>query len=454
MQEARAPLAIVRPNGTEQIRRLVDWANDKGIGIVPVSSPAGPRRRGDTVPSAAAVIADLSGMKHVHHIDGVDAVAVIEPGLTFPEFDAQLAVHGLRSFKPLMPRRGKSVIASYLEREPVTSPREQWDSSDPLVCVEVVFGTGKVFRTGSASVSGTLEENLKLGLRQISSSGPIGTDFQRVIMGSQGTLGIVSWGSVYCERIPAREKAFFVEADNLDPLVELSYKINWRRLGAQLFIVNNVHLALLLGDDRSSILQLIDSLPPWILFVNTAAPDYFPDERLAYEHSALTADAAAAGLTVRTQLAGHLADRVTAKQQELPARFYKDRLSGGHEEIFFLSQTDKAAPFISTFSEIHRKSSAPTPFGVYIQPRVHGSTCHVELSTFAERRNAAAKREQSLFMQSAATRLADQGAFFSRPYGAWSEIAYKRDAQIVPYLKKVKAIFDPKHILNQGKLCY
>jgi len=331
--KARAPLAIVSPKDTKEITKIVHWANKKGIGIVPVSSPAGPRRRGDTVPSSDAVIADLSGMKRVYNIDGLDAIAVIEPGLTFPEFDAQLKEHGLRSFKPLMPRRTKSVIASYLEREPITSSRDHWDSSDPLVCVEMVFGTGEVFRTGSASIAGSLEENLKLGLRQISSTGPIGTDFQRVIMSAQGTLGIVSWGSVYCERIPAKEKAFFIGADNLEPLVELAYKINWRRLGAQLFIVNNVHLALLLGEDHRSISKLIDSLPPWVLFVNTSAPNYFPDERLDYEFAALSADAAALGLTVSVELAGHFADRLTSLQQELPAQYYKDRFAGSHDEI-------------------------------------------------------------------------------------------------------------------------
>lgn len=454
-QGGRVPLAVVCPKDTKQIAQLISWANAKAIGIVPVSSPAGPRRRGDTVPSsAAAVIADLSEMKQVHHIDERDAVAVIEPGLTFPEFDAQLALHGLRSFKPLLPRRSKSVIASYLEREPITSPREQWDSSDPLVCVEVVFGTGKVFRTGSASVPGTLEENLKLGLRQISSSGPIATDFQRVLMGSQGTLGIVSWGSVYCERIPARERAFFVGSDSLEPLVELSYKINWRRLGAQLFIVNNVHLALMLANDPSSSLRLIDSLPPWILFVNTAAPNYFPEERLAYELSALTADSASLGLTVSTQLSAHPAASVTAMQQNLPDGSYKDRLSGSHDEIFFLTQLDKASPFISTFSELQLGSRAKTPFGVYIQPRVQSSTCHLELTTFSNPRDPDARATQSQFMEAAAARLADQGAFFSRPYGAWNELAYKRDAQIVPYLTSVKAMFDPKRILNPGKLCY
>jgi len=167
-------------------------------------------------------------------------------------------------------------------------------------------------------------------------------------------------------------------------------------------------------------MRLVDSLPPWVLFVNTAALNYFPDERLAYEFSALTGDAAGQGLTVSAQLSGYTADSVTAMQQKLPDRFYKDRLTGSHEEIFFLSQTDKVSPFISTFSEMHRATGEQNPFGVYIQPRVHASTCHLELTTFADSRDTAARAKQSQFMRAASLRMADRGAFFSRPYGEWS----------------------------------
>jgi FAD/FMN-containing dehydrogenase len=50
--------------------------------------------------------------------------------------------------------------------------------------------------------------------------------------------------------------------------------------------------------------------------------------------------------------------------------------------------------------------------------------------------------------------LAEEGAFFSRPYGPWSDFAYNRDAQTTTNLRKIKNIFDPKNIMNPGKLCF
>lgn len=448
-----APSAAVQPRDTAQIQALIKWANQRGQKLVPVSSADGPRVHGCSVPEGPAVMVDLSAMKRIRHIDGADAIAVVEPGVTFPEFDAQLAVHGLRSYKPLLPRRSKSVIASHLEREPITSPRDQWDGADPLVSLELVFGSGELFRTGTASIGGKLEDQLEKGLRQMSSLGPFHTDFTRVVMGSQGTLGIVSWASIYCERLPALEKAFFVPADQLAPLTELSSRIAWRKLAAQTFIVNNLQLALLLGTDRDSVLRLASRLPAWTLFVNVSAPPYFPQERLAFETEALQEDAASLGLQVCERLEGQEADRITRMQQELPQVHYKDRLGGPHDEIFFLSHTNKSPAFVETFGKLHAKTGATLPYAVYIQPRVQSSSCHIEFSSFWESSEARLHGVRTTFHAEASNALAEAGGFFSRPYGIWKDIAYGRDAQIVPHLRRIKSMFDPNAVLNPGKFC-
>src|ERR1044072_5488381 len=160
------PFAAVQPRDTAQIRDLILWANKRGQKLVPVSSGEGPRSHGCSIPESPALIVDLSMMKRIRHVDDLDAIAVIEPGITYPEFDRELIKYGLRSYKPLLPRRSKSVIASHLEREPITSPRDQWDSADPLATVEMVFGTGKLFRTGTAGGAQELDEQVQKDMRQ------------------------------------------------------------------------------------------------------------------------------------------------------------------------------------------------------------------------------------------------------------------------------------------------
>ena len=62
--------------------------------------------------------------------------------MTFPQLK-QAASQELKLFLPLLPSATKSVLASYLEREPIIAPRFHWDMTDPLLCTELVFGTGR-----------------------------------------------------------------------------------------------------------------------------------------------------------------------------------------------------------------------------------------------------------------------------------------------------------------------
>jgi FAD/FMN-containing dehydrogenase len=63
------------------------------------------------------------------------------------------------------------------------------------------------------------------------------------------------------------------------------------------------------------------------------------------------------------------------------------------------------------------------------------------------------KKAKDLF-EEASRNLDKAGAFYSRPYGAWSEIAYANCPDTVEALKKLKNIMDPDNILNRGKLCF
>jgi FAD/FMN-containing dehydrogenase len=437
----RMPSAILQPTCTADVQAIVQWARRSRTGLVPVSSSAGPRRRGDTVCEKDSVIVDLSGMRRIVHVDGADAVAIVEAGVRFPELEAALRPHGLRALKPLLPRASKSVLASHLEREPITVPHLHWDSADPLAAMEVVFGTGDVFRTGSASLPGTLEENLARGNRQLISFGPGHTDFGRVIQGAQGSLAIASWGSVYCERIPAVQTAWFAVADTLEPLVQLCSRQLWRRAGSQLYIVNDVQLALMLATNATHFKALQPNLPPWMLLVELTASDYFAEEAMQYQHADLQADADAAGARLTSTLgAGVTAAAVSALRDVHHEAAYKSRAHAAHQDVFFLSQLGKAAQHLRALAPMKLD---PATVGIYLQPMTQGVNAHCEF-TFLGDDDARLRRRA----REAAERCAESGAFFSRPCHPFADLAFARDATVGPLLQKTKRIFDPDAVLQ------
>src|SRR4030042_7043855 len=106
------PGCVVRPVNAAEVQAIAKWANETRTPLVPVSSGA-PHFRGDTVPSKpGAVIVDLSRMKKIIRIDARNKVAMVEPGVTFGELQAELEKAGLCAYMPLAPRHNKSVVAS------------------------------------------------------------------------------------------------------------------------------------------------------------------------------------------------------------------------------------------------------------------------------------------------------------------------------------------------------
>jgi len=452
------PLAIARPRNEDEIEKIVAWANQHSQPIVPVSSPGGPRRRNDTAPARPSLVVDLSGMKRVIHVDGRDRIAVIEPGVTFPAFDEALHRHGLRSLKPLLPRRSKSVLAAFLERDPIIAPQDHWDTTDPLASLGITFGSGERFRTGGGSLPGTLDENLRRGNRQMMASGPIVTDYTRVLLGSQGTLGIVGWASIYCEPLPVREEVRFYGADDPAHLAEFARLLMLRQLGAHCFVLDRTQAAAALAADAASFERLRRHAPPWLMYVSLAVTaDQMPDQWMAWQRRDLDQIAQDAGVRCLKEAGELSASHLGRRLQQLPDVFYKDVPRGRHQEVFCLTQLDRVPQLLGAALSVFKRfgiddrGEGDIIAGVYVQPTIQGSSCHLEMSLFhaAQAESRARALEQELVEA-----LAAAGGFFSRPYGHWAGLAYRLDAQIVPYLRKVKALFDPKGVLNPGRLCF
>lgn len=450
------PHSVVRIADTAELQALVEWANRTRTPLVPVSSAA-PHYHGDTVPSVGgAVIVDLSGMKRIVRVDRRNRIAMIEPGVTFDELRPALAKEGLSPLAPLLPRRGKSVLTSFLERTPITAPRFHWEPQDPLQCVEVVYGTGEVMRTGSAAIPSSLEAQWQLGKAQVRGTGPSQVDFTRLLQGAQGTMGIVTWGTIKCRPLPKLAKSFLVACEDLAPLVELAYAITFRKLGEDLFLLNRANLAAMLATTTKEIDELRATLPAWILLLGIDAAGVLPDEKIAYQEAECIELAQAEGLALQTTVATVGAQRVAnLLTAAAPATDWRTRRHGAGTSIFFLTTLDKACGFVDGFRAIASDRLYPvSDIGVYIQPTVQGGNCHVQFDLGYSRTSRHEAENAAWLVEQGAASLAKEGAFFSRPYGSWARIAYSGDAQIVVAQRKLKQIFDPNGILNPGKLCF
>jgi hypothetical protein len=449
------PGCVVRPENNQQVKKIVEWANEILTPLVPVSSGP-PHFRGDTVPSVGgSVIVDLSRMKRIIRIDPRNRVAMIEPGVTFTELQTELNKVGLCAYMPLCSRRSKSVIGSMLEREPITMPAHHWDSTDPMLCAEIIFGTGDILRGGEAAGPDTIEEQWEIGKAQMTPMGLSQFNEHRLISGAQGTIGIVTWSTLKCRLMSKLNRTLFISSENIEPLIDLSYRLMRIRLGDHCFILNDLNLACLLAGTTQEINELKPNLAPWALIVSFEGYGELPEEKVKYQEADFMDLSRSCQLEPLDTISGINTEALSvllSSPSDEP--YWKLRYKGGCYDIFFLTTFDKAPEFVSATSALVRSQHSPTEdIGVYIQPIVQGTSCHIEFNLYTDPSKQDELSSTKWLVCEGSRDLAKKGGFFSRPYGTWVDFAYGGASETVIMQRKVKKIFDPNGILNPAKLC-
>ncbi len=452
----QTPLCAVEPKNTEQVAGVVRAAIESGANLIPCSSGSPRSQRGCCVPAGIpSVVVDLCKMDRISRINRRNKVAIVEPGVCFGTLQAEAKKLGMKALLPLLPRATKSVVAAYLEREPITIPKYHWDMTDPMLCVETIFGTGDMFRTGAAAGPGSLEEQWKAGASQKNPMGPAQTDLVRVIQGAQGTMGIVTWSSVKLEVLPTIHKGYFVTSQQIGPLTDLAYAMTQRRLGDEMFLLNAQALAGILEKDTAKIGGLAEKLAPWTLFYCVSGYELFPELRVRQQEQDIAALAKDLDLKAVRDLGSASGDSLARMIDEpCPETYWKDRLKGAHAEIFFLTTMDCVPDFLETMGGLADAHGYPAKdTGVYVQPVQQGRNCHLEFMLPFDQNDADDKKRTQDLFDEASKVMSEKGAFFSRPYGPWAEMAYARCPDTVASIKTVKGILDPHNVFNQGRIC-
>ena len=447
------PACVLRPSDAEELQKLVRIANQVGLNLT-ITSSAGRHCRGGSAASKPHVAVDVSGWKRISWIDRRNRVCIVEPGVTYGELLPELAARGMTLPTPLSPRRGKSVAACVLDREPSTWPNRQWDSGDPLASTEFLFGSGERFRTGAAGGPGTLESQRAAGGAQKSPAGPSQTDFHRVIQGSQGTMGVVVWVALRTELSPTLERPLVLGVNSLSELVPFVYDVQRPWLGEHSLILDRTAAALLVsaaGD--GSFEEIRASLPRYLCLQNVAGFERLPEERVEYQTRDIEEIARDKGLRPTLALGAVSAKRLleiaTAPGAELDWRHHR---SGHCLSISFLTTLDRAPGLVEVFESLAGEAGIGRgELGSYLQPVVQNHACHVELLVPFDPESASQVERMRELERKAVAGLARAGAFFSRPYGAAAEVVFQQNRTGYEMLGKVKNIFDPNRVLNAGK---
>jgi len=282
-------------------------------------------------------------------------------------------------------------------------------------------------------------------------------DFVRFVQGAQGTIGIVSWATVRCERIQSIEEPFLIGSDNLNNLLEFGHWAIRRRIVDKCFILNSINFNHIRSNDQNGGIQASGNAShTWVLFFSIAGYKYFPEERIHYLKNATDELAKTSNLEPLRTLGGSSAYELLHQLENVSEDpYWKMKAKGSCYDLFFLSISKKLDGFVNTMHRIvDQYEMNSSDLGIYIQPIVQGTSYHCEFNLFYDPNNMGEREKVKNLADRAVIELMNEGAFFSRPYGSWADPVYRRDAQTTIQLRKLKAIFDPNNIMNPGKLCF
>ena len=448
----RAGLAVY-PEETDQVRDIVMMCNKYSLPIVPCSSRV--HFQGSTIPKQGGVICDLKRMNKIHLINERNRFVKIGPGVTWSQVQGELSGRDYMVSSTMLPHSEQSVITSFLEREPLVI--SLFEYNEPLMSMEVVWPDGSIFRTGSASAP-NFPETFVEGTNPM---GPGSLDFFRLLQGAQGTMGIVTWAMVKMEYLSPESRPFFIGFDRVEDAIEPLYRIQRKKIGYECFLMNRLELSCILsGDGADAIERVKGILPEWTLIVMLRGARMRPEEKFAYEEEALKGVGTEfLGMEIIPSLPGlpnsgkDLSEMVRRPWSGEP--YWKHRYQGNCQELFFITKMSHVPEFVETMLIIvGRKGFPVTNVGCYVQPIDNGRACHCEFDLFYNNEDQRQVEMMGDLIENAAEALLNRGALFTRPYGALSDLVYRKTADYTAMLKKVKAMFDPNNILNPGNLCF
>ncbi|MDT9595020.1 FAD-linked oxidase C-terminal domain-containing protein [Nocardioides zeae] len=417
------PVAVVRAGSVDDVRRTLAWAHEHRVPVVPRG--AGTGLAGGALADGALVL-DLSGLDRILTIDPVEELAEVEPGVLTADLDAAAAAYGLM-YAPDPASAAISTIGGNIATNAGGMRCVKYGvTRDAVLGLEAVLADGRVVRTGRATAKGV-----------------VGYDLTGLLVGSEGTLGVVTRATLRLRPRPAATATALATYPDVESAAAACAAVGAARL-------------------RPSLLELLDAATLGAVAEHTASPGLADvgaavvaqtdgdDAAEATEAIERVAAVLAAGATTveRTADAARADELLAARRLALPAieaRAHaliedicvpRSRLAEAVRGVERISAETGVAVF--TFAHAGDGNLHPIVTWDRSVPRDSGVPAAVE---------EAAGRIFALAVELGGTLSGEHGiGTLKRAYLGLELSAEVRDVQ-----RAVKAALDPRGVLNPGK---
>jgi FAD/FMN-containing dehydrogenase len=199
----RTPV-VLRPGSTEEVSRILALANEEGVGIVPQGGNTG--LVGGQIPSSEGneIVLSLARLKKVRDVDAEGGTMIVEAGVTLLE--AQNGANNAGRLFPLsLASEGSAQIGGVLATNAGgTAVLAYGNARNLTLGLEAVLADGRVWH----------------GLRRLKKDNT-GYDLRDLLIGSEGTLGVITAACLKLLPIPAERETAVVALDSPEAALKL-----------------------------------------------------------------------------------------------------------------------------------------------------------------------------------------------------------------------------------------
>ena len=204
--EPHLPDVIVWPESAEEVGRILQWANAHRTPVTPWSG--GSSLEGNPIPVRGGILLAMYRLNRILELYEADLQVRVQPGIVYDDLNKRLSRHGL--FFP--PAPGSSDVATIggmvANNSSGIHAVKYGVTSDYVLALEVVLPTGDVIHTGSRAIKSTS-----------------GYDLTRLLVGSEGTLGVVTEVTLRLRIVPEKVAAVAVFPSPVEA-AQAIYEIN------------------------------------------------------------------------------------------------------------------------------------------------------------------------------------------------------------------------------------
>lgn len=416
------PEAVVFPSSADQISLILKMANSEGFPVIPRG--AGTGFSGGSLPVKGGAVISFERMKRILEIDAENLIAVVEPGVV--TWDLQQAVEKLGLFYPPDPSSLKMSTIGGNIAECAGGPRaiKYGVTRDYVLGLEVVLPTGEIINTGVRTAKGV-----------------VGYDLTRLMVGSEGTLGIVTKATLKLLPLPQETRTMLALFNDLkDAARATAAIIKAKVVPSTLEIVDSVSLRCVeeyanVGLPKAGALLLIE--------VDGGS------EAVKKEAEAVAGVCLDNGATdFRTARDKHEVKDLWKARRAISPSLYRAKPNKINEDI--VVPRSRIPDLVEGLKDISDK------YGVLIASFGHAGDGNIHVNVMYNRKDASeAKNADDAVVEIFKLTLSLGGTISGEHGVGTAKMKYLEMELAQPAIegmKRIKAALDPKGILNPGKI--